>query len=106
MASSLNPAGFVHSSRNARLSVPTVREGVGVRTSKKREDPGYVFFNEIQIVKTMNKKQKEPCFPSSVCIRARCCEAFRYLNRQTFIFCDSLSHKLRLQGMPSQHFAK
>lgn len=73
--------------------------------SKEREATGCVFFIEIQIDKTMNKKQKEPCFASSVCIRAHSCEAFRYLNRQIFIFCE-LSHKLRLQGMLNCRFAK
>lgn len=73
--------------------------------SKEREATGCVFFIEIQIDKTMNTKQKEPCFASSVCIHAHSCEAFRYLNRQIFIFCE-LSHKLRLQGMLDCRFAK
>lgn len=73
--------------------------------SKKSEATSCVFCIEIQIDKTMNKKQKEPCFASSVCIRAHSCEAFGYLNRQIFIFCE-LSHKFRLQAMLNCHFAK
>lgn len=99
----------IHTQQQKHLSVcpDQLREGEGVKTSKKREDTGYFFFNEIQIVKTMNKKRrKEPCFPSSVCICAHSCEAFRDLNRQIFIFCQLLSHKLRLQGMLDRHFAK